>query len=74
MVVYPVVLCLRTPNVGKFEGDQMAKFLTLSEIVKQAQLNLDKGAWDYLIGGADTESALRRNRAGVNSWVFKPRI
>ncbi len=52
----------------------MAEFLTLHEIVKRAKQNLDQGAWDYLIGGADTESALRRNRAGVESWVFKPRI
>lgn len=52
----------------------MAQFLTLHEIVRQAKRNLDQGAWDYLIGGADSESALRRNRAGVDSWVFKPRI
>jgi len=52
----------------------VAEFLTLHEIVKKARQNLDQGSWDYLIGGADTESALRRNRAGVESWVFKPRI
>ena len=52
----------------------MPEFLTLHEIAKKAQQNLDRGAWDYLVGGADTESALRRNRAGVESWVFKPRI
>lgn len=52
----------------------MAKFLTLSEMVKQARQNLDQGAWDYLVGGADTEAALRRNRQAVESWVFKPRI
>ena len=52
----------------------MPEFLTLHEIAKKAQQNLDQGAWDYLVGGADTESALRRNRAGVESWVFKPRI
>jgi len=50
------------------------EYLTLHEIVKKARQNLDQGAWDYLVGGADTESALRRNRAGVDSWVFKPRI
>ncbi len=50
------------------------EFLTLHEIVRQAQRNLDKNRWDYLIGGADTESSLRRNRAGLDSWVFRPRI
>ena len=52
----------------------MPNFLTLHEIVKQARRNLDQGAWDYLVGGADSESSLRRNRAGVDAWVFKPRI
>lgn len=52
----------------------MAEFRTLHEIVKRARRNLDQGAWDYLVGGADSESALRRNRSGVDSWVFKPRI
>ncbi|MEM7002385.1 MAG: alpha-hydroxy acid oxidase [Pseudomonadota bacterium] len=52
----------------------MPEILTLHEIVRQAKRNLDQGSWDYLVGGADTESALRRNRGGVESWVFKPRI
>ncbi len=47
---------------------------TLHEIVKLAQENLDKNNWDYLIGGSDTESALNRNRFGLDSWVFRPRI
>ena len=50
------------------------RFLTLTEIAQAARQNLDQGSWDYLVGGADTESALKRNRAGVDSWVFKPRI
>ncbi len=52
----------------------MPEFLTLSEIVKKAREKLDQGAWDYLRGGADTESAVRRNREAVESWVFKPRV
>jgi len=50
------------------------QFLTLHEIAKRAKQNLDKNQWDYLIGGADTESALKRNRYSVDSWVFRPRI
>ena len=52
----------------------MPEFLTLTEIAKAARRNLDQGRWDYLVGGAETESALRRNRAGVESWLFRPRI
>lgn len=52
----------------------MPDMLTLHEIIRQARRNLDQGSWDYLVGGADSESALRRNRGGLDSWVFKPRI
>ena len=50
------------------------KYLTLHEIVRHARENLDKDHWDYLVGGSDTESSLRRNRYGLDSWVFRPRI
>ena len=49
-------------------------YLTLSEITKRAKQNLSKNVWDYLVGGADTESSIKRNRYGVDSWVFRPRI
>ena len=50
------------------------KYRTLQEIVSQAQRNLDRDCWDYLLGGADTEASLRRNRHGLDAWVFRPRI
>lgn len=52
----------------------MAEFATLHEIVARARANLDRNHWDYLIGGSDTEASLRRNRHGLDSWVFRPRI
>jgi glycolate oxidase len=52
----------------------LQEFRTLHEIVRAAQKNLERNHWDYLIGGADTETAVVRNRAGVDSWVFRPRI
>ncbi len=50
------------------------KFLTLTEMVQAAKRNLERNEWDYLVGGADTEASLRRNRAGVESWLFRPRV
>ncbi len=50
------------------------KFRTLHEIIQRARQNLDRNHWDYLVGGADSESALKRNRYGLDSWVFRPRI
>lgn len=50
------------------------EFLTLHEIVKQARHNLTRNHWDYLVGGADSESSLRRNRYGLDSLAYRPRI
>ena len=47
------------------------KFLTLHDIVKRARQNLDRNHWDYLVGGADSEAALKRNRYGLDSWVYR---
>lgn len=50
------------------------EFRTLHEIVKRARQNLSRHHWDYLVGGADSETALRRNRAGLDSLAYRPRI
>ena len=52
----------------------MGDFKTLTDIVRSARSNLDKGDWDYLVGAADTEASLRRNRGAIDSWTFLPRI
>ena len=52
----------------------MAEFLTLHEIAKQARRNLPQNAWDYLTGGCETETTLRRNRAALDSLAFRPRV
>ncbi len=49
-------------------------FATLHEIVKAARANLDDNAWDYLIGGADTETTVKRNRRALDSLAFRPRV
>jgi glycolate oxidase len=50
------------------------KFQTLHEIVRAARLNLAPGPWDYLVGGAETETTLRRNRRALDSLAFRPRV
>lgn len=50
------------------------QFLTLHEIVRRARQNLNRNHWDYLVGGADSESSLRRNRYGLDSLAYRPRI
>lgn len=50
------------------------EFLTLHEIVKAARAKLDRNIWDYLIGGTETETTVRRNRLALDSLAFRPRV
>jgi isopentenyl diphosphate isomerase/L-lactate dehydrogenase-like FMN-dependent dehydrogenase len=50
------------------------EFLTLQEIVAAARHNLPPGPWSYLVGGAETETTVRRNRQALDSIAFRPRV
>ena len=54
--------------------EAQAQFLTLQEIVEAARRNLPPGPWNYLIGGAETETTVRRNRLALDSIGFRPRV
>src|SRR5438094_934726 len=54
--------------------DLRERFQTLHEIVRAAHQTLDPGAWDYLAGGAETETTLRRNRQALDSIALRPRV
>jgi len=49
-------------------------FLTLQEIVAAARTNLAPGPWSYLVGGAETETTVRRNRLALDSIALRPRV
>src|SRR5476651_1841035 len=49
-------------------------FLALQEIVAAARRKLAPGPWGYLIGGAETETTVRRNRLAIDSLAFRPRV
>ena len=44
------------------------------EIIQEARRCLHQGAWDYLVGGAESETTLRRNRLAFDRIAFRPRI
>jgi glycolate oxidase len=50
------------------------EFLTLQEIVAAARRKLPPGPWSYLVGGAETETTVRRNRMALDSLAFRPRV
>jgi isopentenyl diphosphate isomerase/L-lactate dehydrogenase-like FMN-dependent dehydrogenase len=50
------------------------QFLTLQELVSAARRNLPPGPWNYLVGGAETETTVKRNRQALDSIAFRPRV
>jgi len=53
---------------------QAAEYLTLQEIVAAARAHLAPGPWAYLVGGAETETTVRRNRQALDALAFRPRV
>src|SRR2546427_7888270 len=49
-------------------------FVTSQEVIVQARRNLSQNVWDYLTGGAESETTMRRNRFGLDSLGFRPRV
>lgn len=49
-------------------------FLTLHEIVRAAHARTDRNIWDYLVGGTETETTVRRNRHAIDRVGFRPRV
>ncbi len=41
------------------------QYAVLHEFVAPAKRNLSQGSWDYLMGGAETETTLERNRLAL---------
>lgn len=56
--------------LSEIEGE----FLCLHEIVKAARGRLDRNIWDYLVGGTETETTVRRNRMALDRIAFRPRV
>jgi isopentenyl diphosphate isomerase/L-lactate dehydrogenase-like FMN-dependent dehydrogenase len=51
-----------------------AQFINLHEIVAKARANLNQNDWDYIVGGTETETTLRRNRMALDSIALRPRV
>jgi len=49
-------------------------FQVLHEFAKAAKQKLDQNTWDYIFGGAETETTVKRNRAALEKWAFRPRV
>jgi isopentenyl diphosphate isomerase/L-lactate dehydrogenase-like FMN-dependent dehydrogenase len=51
-----------------------ADAVTISEIIDAARADLDDDVWDYISGGAETETTLARNRLAIDALALRPRV
>ena len=65
-----------TATVATAAGASVATsdFQCLHELIVRARANLDQGDWDYVVGGADSETTLKRNRMALDSIALRPRV
>ncbi len=50
------------------------QYLTTTELVAAARARLSGEVWDYICGGAETETTLLRNRYALDAIAFRPRV
>src|SRR6201987_6346736 len=51
-----------------------SEFHNLHELAAKARANLNQNDWDYIVGGTETETTLRRNRMALDSIALRPRV
>ena len=49
-------------------------YVTNEEVIQAARKKLFQCAYDYLVGGAETETTFRRNRLAFDTIAFRPRV
>src|SRR6516165_8775550 len=55
-------------------GASNEPFQNIHEFVRKARANLNQNAWDYIVGAAETETTMRRNRLALDEIAFRPRV
>src|SRR5712675_206663 len=55
-------------------GASKEPYQNLHEFVRKARANLNQNAWDYVVGAAETETTMRRNRMALDEIAFRPRV
>jgi glycolate oxidase len=58
------------------KGDSIMSldYVSNQEIIQAARRNLPQDVWDYLTGGAESETTMRRNRLGFDTLALRPRV
>jgi isopentenyl diphosphate isomerase/L-lactate dehydrogenase-like FMN-dependent dehydrogenase len=50
------------------------RFRTTTELIAAARATLSQPHWDYIAGGALTETSMLRNRESIDALAFRPRV
>src|SRR5438309_926219 len=64
----------RIPQRNVELGSSDEPFQNLHELIRKARSNLNQNAWDYIVGAAETETTMRRNRMALDEIAFRPRV
>jgi isopentenyl diphosphate isomerase/L-lactate dehydrogenase-like FMN-dependent dehydrogenase len=64
---------MRSPALAQLAAST-EEFQNLHEFVRKARTNLNQNAWDYIVGAAETETTMRRNRMALDEIAFRPRV
>jgi isopentenyl diphosphate isomerase/L-lactate dehydrogenase-like FMN-dependent dehydrogenase len=64
----------RIPPAALELGAGSEEFQNLHELIRKARSNLNQNSWDYIVGAAETETTLRRNRMALDEIAFRPRV
>ena len=55
-------------------GEPTDDVLTTTELVALAKQRLPEAAWEFIVGGAETETTIARNRYALDAIAFRPRV
>ena len=61
-------------SARKAPARKVPAFESLQQIALEAHRKLSPAVWDHLMGGADSEMTLRRNRAGLDALALRQRV
>jgi len=50
------------------------RFQVMHEFAPAARAALNKNIFDYIFGGAETETTIKRNRQAIETYAFRPRV
>lgn len=64
----------KTPRKAVPKTPDMAEILTTTELIALAKKKLPEDKWEFIVGGAETETTMLRNRHALDAIAFRPRV